>query len=497
MKRIRLTSLICLTALLIGAVSCRQTESPVSAETQPDEPQTTTAPEKGDMLSSRQSVSDGLPEADFGGKPFTIAINTFCETGFTVPELTGDVLDDAVYNRNKTIEERFNVQLNYVSEQYNDTLTHVRNSILAADDAFQLVAEHAIVAGGLVTGDLLMNWYEIPNIDFDQPWWSPSNEADLSFDGVSLLAVGDFALTAIGRTYCMAFDKIAAESYGIGDLYQTVYDGKWTFDLLRSLSKDAYQDLNRNNERDYADYYGFSTSVASKIGVWLWAFDNPIFRKGSDGLPVLVMNSEKLPSILEKLISFCWDDENVYYDVSYEPNSNDKHYVSEKKFADSTTLFASIMLESGIQYFRDVEHDYAILPYPKWDEEQSDYKTIVDGGFSALAVPKTVTAPEMVGIITEALCAETWRSVVPVYYELALKEKGARDEESKEMIDYIVSKRVFDFGYVFDAWKGFGFTLEKMVREQNPNFASTYASNLSAAEAHYQSVIDVFRNYGK
>lgn len=39
-------------------------------------------------------------------------------------------------------------------------------------------------------------------------------------------------------------------------------------------------------------------------------------------------------------------------------------------------------------------------------------------------------------------------------YETALKTKYTRDDESIAMIDMIVNSRVFDLGYVYDAWNG-------------------------------------------
>ncbi|MCI8388626.1 MAG: hypothetical protein HFE63_09200 [Clostridiales bacterium] len=482
-----------LAALLLSMSACgNNTDSDVSDDTS-DLLDTIDTNLNTDGTVDRGSVSDGLGSRDYDGAIVNIAINTFCEDGFFKEEQSGDVLDDAIYNRNKTIEERFNVTLNYISKDYIETKTNVINSVTSGDDEYQIVAEHAIYAGEFVTGGLVKNWYDIPNVDFSKPWWSPSNINDLTVDGVCLLAIGDFALTTIGRTYCMAYDITAGDNYNLPDIYELIYDGKWTFDKLSELIRGTYSDLNMNNERDTDDYYGYSTSVSSKIGTFLWAFDNPIYKKEPNGTLTMSMNVEKMSSILEKLVSFCWDDPDVYYDVKYKSGTSDMHYVSEEKFAAGTSLFSSIMIESGIKYFRDMNNDYGIIPYPKWDEAQDDYYTMVDGGFSALAIPKTVENVEMVGAVIEALCAETYRSVIPVYYDKALKEKGTRNEESKEMIDFVISKRIFDFGYVFDNWKGFGFKLEGMVKARNINFASTYASEINSVNEHYDSVLECFK----
>jgi hypothetical protein len=493
----RFIACLCLLSLIGSITACGGGPDNAAIDDEIVYDETTASAEvgnSGDMLSDRSKADDGLGTRDFEGAAVNISINTFCQDGFYQEELTGDVLNDAVYDRNRTIEERFNVKLEYIADDYNKTYTDVLNSVTAGDDDFQIVAEHAIVAGKLVTAELLTDWYDVTNVDFSRPWWSNSNVDNLTIDGVCLLAVGDFALTTIGRTYCMAYDKAAAESYMLPDMYELVYDGGWTFDKLIELTKGTYSDLNMNNERDTDDYYGYSTSVLSKIGAFLWAFNNPIYVKNSSGELELVISTEKINSILEKLVSFCWDNENVYYDVNYKDDSGNPHYASEIKFSVGTTLFASTMLESGIKYFRNTKGDYGIIPYPKWDVNQNDYYTIVDGGFSALAIPKTVAELEMVGTVIEALCAETYRSVIPVYYDKALKEKGTRDEESKEMIDFVISKRVFDFGYVFDGWKGYGFKLEEMVKAKNTNFASMYASTAKAVGKYYGSIIEIFKN---
>ena len=48
----------------------------------------------------------------------------------------------------------------------------------------------------------------------------------------------------------------------------------------------------------------------------------------------------------------------------------------------------------------------------------------------------------------EALSAESHRVVLPSYYELILKSKNTRDQESLEMIDIIYEGRLYDFASI-------------------------------------------------
>lgn len=500
MKKL-ITLLLCL-SLSLAAAGCASGASKsgdatsaagsATAETSAGETE-----KKLSIYEQRQLVKDGLPEKDYKAANITIAADSFCQDGFYIEELTGDVVGDAVYERNKAVEDRFNVKLVYKIDTWKNSSKNVSNSVLAGEDAYQIVAGHVIQASTLVPSHIYMNWYDIPYVDLEQPWWSSSNIEDLTYKGVLLLAAGDFSLTTIGRTYCMIYDKVMAESYKIGDVYKIVDDGAWTIDKLSTLTKDIYTDVNNDGKRDTGDYYGFTTSVASNIGAYLWAFDNPIMEEQADGSMKLVIYTEKVTSMLEKLCDICYNNKGTYYDVNYKNAAGNLHYVGSEKMAAGTSLFSNCFLESTIVYLRDFENDFAIIPYPKWDEKQSEYRTMVDGGFTALIIPMSVKDTERSGILTTALCAETYKEVVPIYYDTALKVKGARDEKSIEMIDFIMDCRVFDFGFIYGGWNGFGFTLEGLVKEQNTNFASYYAANESKVSEYYKSVTDALEEYTK
>ena len=493
MKNTRILSIL-LALVLISSVSCASDANPTDSDSVDSTPDSTTEnpDETISLEDARQLVDDGLPERDYEGQEFTITVNDYDETLFFSEEQTGDVLSDIIYDRNRAVEERFNVNFNFVVDTYGNLNNIVRTSVLAGDDEYQLLTQHMLQADSWVLSEILLNWYDIPYVDFEKPWWGESNINDLTYHGAAFLALGDFSLSTIGRTYSIYFDKVQAEAYQLPDLYELVYDGGWTIDKLSEFSKDVYTDLNNNGTRDFEDFYGYTTSVASNIGAYLWAFGEKIIEDGE-----LVLDVGKTTDIIAKLIDVTQVNPGTFYDPNYKNAEGNLHYVGIEKLAAGTTMFASSLISSGITYMRDVQNDYGIIPYPKWDEAQEDYITIVDGGCPVLAIPKSVADTEMSGIIAEALCAETYKNVIPDYYGLVLKEKGVRDEESFEMIDFIISKRVYDFGYIYDNWKGFGFTLEALVKEGNANFASYYAANESAKMAEYEKMFAVFENYGK
>ena len=84
----------------------------------------------------------------------------------------------------------------------------------------------------------------------------------------------------------------------------------------------------------------------------------------------------------------------------------------------------------------------------------------------------------------EALSAESYKQVVPTLYEIALKTRYLRDNESKEILDILINGRVYEFGYIYGGFEGFGFTLGTMFGRNNNNFESYYQQKYGNAKIH-------------
>ena len=94
---------------------------------------------------------------------------------------------------------------------------------------------------------------------------------------------------------------------------------------------------------------------------------------------------------------------------------------------------------------------------------------------SATAVPVTATDYSRTSIIVEAMAAEGYKKITPAYYELVLKTKLARDDESAEMLDYIRSGMTTDYGYLNDQLTGqFSLLGANLCDSKDRNFASFY-----------------------
>ena len=457
---------------------------PGAPSADPTAPEEVPEPDK-DSLEAREDVSDNLPEKDFGGKTFCVAGDNGYEEYYLSSEQNGEVVNDAVWLRNQTVTERFNFTLDANVFDEGSITGNVKNSVLAGDDAYQLIAGHIIYLGMAAVDKIMYDMRELPYIDFTRPWWSSSTTDDLTYKGMTFIGIGDFALSAVAETYCMFYNKSIAADHSLPDMYDLVYAGDWTIDREIELSEGVYTDLNGDGQRDKGDLYALSTSTKSAANAYLWALGKKIASQQPDGTYEISYFDEKMVSVMEKLYQMYYETDQVYFEVSHNPLV---------AFEPGLALFADGIFGQATSTLRDVEFDYGIIPYPKWDTAQEKYYTSVDGGHEGLAVVKSITDPEFVGIVTEVLCAESWKKTVPAYYDTALKYKGARDYESIAMIDMIMESRVFDFGYVYGGW-GPVFWIQYLLEAKSMDISSYYQKNHKVFDKYMEKIYKAFDEY--
>ena len=120
---------------------------------------------------------------------------------------------------------------------------------------------------------------------------------------------------------------------------------------------------------------------------------------------------------------------------------------------------------------------------------QKNYVSSVPGAADLQSVPISVADPEMVSIIVEALNCESYKQVVPAYYETSLKNRYSRDEESAQMLDLLMECRVFDFGFLHDS-VGIRKVFWNSISTNSNDVASAYASLIPATEQLYKDLIE-------
>ena len=442
-------------------------------------------------LEKRALMEDNLPDKDFGGAPFRISAKRGMMYEIDEEEETGDIIEDALYARNRRIEERFNIEIVPVITEASDGNTHVnevRKSIMASDDAFDLSATYVFTSGPLVTDGCFLNWLNMPYNDLSQPWWIGGVNEKFRVGDAIYAAVGDMCVSTLKLTYGVFYNRTRGADYDLNEtIYDTIRDGKWTIDYFIEITRDVYTDVNGDGTRDAGDFYGFTAEKATNLDIYTFAFDIPIIEADDSGIPQLVLNTPKTIEAIEKVNKLYWDGVGSYIPEDYgEPVA---------MFRNGNALFTTTYLTQAFSSFRDMTDEYSILPYPKWDEAQEKYMTGAMDNYSVLGIPVTVSDIEMVSLITESLNIESYKTLFPTYYEQALQDKYARDAESIEMIDILMQGRNFDFCTLFaSSIPGMPWLFRTLVASKSTSFASQYSTNEKGALKAIEKIIKAYED---
>ena len=239
-----------LAVLFLLLAACSETPSETGEEGSAGsdvEPEIAQPADPADEKTDRASVPDDLPALDFGGRDFRAAQQTSRTYEFYAEELTGEGTNDAVYNRNLKIEDRFKVKI--VSVDY-DSLSSITNDVAtlvkAGTDAYEVVSHYAYRAYTPIHAHAYRNWLEVPNIDFSRPWWNSLANEQNTINGILYTATGDINISSLLTTYAFFFNVPVTEKYGISpeSLYSAVYEGTWTIDHFIDLTSSIYEDTN-------------------------------------------------------------------------------------------------------------------------------------------------------------------------------------------------------------------------------------------------------------
>ncbi|MBR6515140.1 MAG: carbohydrate ABC transporter substrate-binding protein [Clostridia bacterium] len=441
----------------------------------------------GANISAEGSV---VPEdLTFPGETFTILCREDNAWGNWLHEISADedsteLVNEMVYKRNLEVEERFELEelkAFAIPGQWavgDDFVNTFKNSILSNSSSYDLIMSHqAYMSSDPQLNDLYTNLYDVPYIkdNLDADYYYPDVVDELTINGKLLYLLGDYSLTYWENAYVLYFNKTIAENNQLEDIYQLVRDGEWTFDKMTEMAKGTWIDLNGDVWPDDGDSFGYVSDIPNTTDALEAHFDVPMTGRDEAGNVVFNVDQGKMVNILEKFIEFKKSDDThfIYTTSSDTEDSN----VADKIFREGRALFYPAMLNRA-QEFRGMETDFGIVPYPKWNEQQDKYYTHAQDGYSVGVIPADVKNRELCGAVLDVLSALSSELVIPAYYDMALRDKYARDDESGEMLDLIREGFTVNFGYFYGpSLNGCSKTFRILIEQDNSNFVSYYSTN--------------------
>ncbi|MHB1154492.1 MAG: hypothetical protein ACYCWE_19925 [Eubacteriales bacterium] len=445
-------------AIVVSAAACAA-ENPGEKTAIKD----TTTEAAAETKAEDNFVYDDLKDADFNGYEFRIWSSTRenqdLYTFITYGEMTGDVVQDALYKSTLNVEERFNTKINGITCGSDDvTYKQVGASVKAGENAFDLIiSQDRVVESGGLAGYFL-NLYDTPNFNFDKPWWT-SGTAAMTVDNKALFASSYLSFCCLNYARVIVFNKQIAAGLGITDLYDQVRAGTWVFDILLQYAEMATSDINGDGVMGDGDLYGFLTGTAEPYAMQV-AMGIHGYAKDENDLPYLDFDLGRAQTFLEKL-------EKLINDYGY----NDNTAFAPEPFINRQGMILYTCLIAVYDEIRYSNIQYGFLPTPKFDEEQEDYITGITDAY--WAIPITVYDNlDVVSVITEALSCQNYNNVLPAYFETALQTKLADASDDVEMLNIIKNTLTIDFGFTYQL------ALQNLYGETKSDKLSSYFASV-------------------
>lgn len=386
-----------------------------------------------------EKIDDGLPEVKYNGADYNIFSRTnTTHYQFLVEELNAEPLNDAIYYRNSMIEERFDVNL---TEQVYSTEGDPTTLVTAGDQTYSLMNVRCTQANNMAQRNYCIDIDTLEHIKLDMPYWDADLTHSIAFGDRNYVAIGSANLVVIDYLNVLLFNKELLKNNGLEDPYTLVREGKWTFDKFGEMAGQVTNDANGDGVYDASDTWGLLGSSKYTHCSFIQAGGGLYVQKDENNYPVVkISKDEHFVDVFTKIFAIC-NDNNAWYLTNDESNEGTTYH---NMFRNNQGLFLGTIFY-WIDTMRDMESEFGILPFPKWDENQAEYISRVSM-FDTSVVPTSTPDVERSSIILEAITCESFNSVLPIYKDIALKGKYARDEESADMVDLIFDTALLDLG---------------------------------------------------
>ena len=490
----RTTSILCIMAILLSAVSCA---GKPSLETVLD-----TSPESvtdmAETVLEETTLDSGIPETFVldGREVPILEFREASNLSVDLSETTGDTMNDAIFSAHQAVMERLQCSFAFIDNGGIET-GKLEKTYAAGEDSYDFVIGTQWKVAPLVSKHMFANLNpgnSVSNkdnyIDLSKPWWYTRyiDETEVDNSHTYFLA-GDASINVMRRASMFVCNMDLLQSIGgsINVLYDDVLTGNWLWDDFAKMVEGVYIDNNGNGEKDADDIFGYATWTRSDVDHLM--VDSGIRACGRDdsGVPYLAFNNEKTIISVEKVCDLLWNNPGGYYK---------EQIPVDKMLGENRLLFVANKF-SWLDTIRDIDTNYTVIPVPKLDESVDSYSSLVHDDAMIFCVPVQSAQITATTAILEELSLQYYNNVVPSYYNVILKTKYRRDASDKasQILDLIHDGMTTDFAYIYNyAMGNMIISLRDLIGiDKSTDFASHYAKNEKKYEDSLAKLINAIQ----
>ena len=142
-------------------------------------------------------------------------------------ELNSDVINDSVYNRERFVEDRLGVELDFAEIGWSEYSREFEKQINTDEDMYQICAAQTVRFASFAFDNVLTDLYTVDYLDLEKPWWSQYFNEKAELKGSLYLSTGSLALSLTRFLFVTFYNKKFADDYStvypeLSDLYSIV-----------------------------------------------------------------------------------------------------------------------------------------------------------------------------------------------------------------------------------------------------------------------------------
>lgn len=453
--------------------------------------------------SSRERARDNVPAGyKLDGDTVTILYPGHVEDEVIGRDDMLDLVYTNIHDRNIRVKGRLNCELNFYhsgTTDWKDFSAMFQREMMSRNSDFDIV----ISTNNTIVQNQMSMYFQDLNysqyVDIGSPWWNESAILEMSIDGYNYrFLYGDITISTITSCGAIFYNKQLYEQQNPGKgknyLYQMVFDGTWTMEEFYRIAAASY--IEKSSDPDLNTYGFYLFRYAEPIHHFAVGANISYYERNALGYPQITINNERSADFTVELYNLLYQNRGARL---FYPNQIGKELIYGNDFVNDRVMFSLSNLSAVLSdEMREMQSDFGILPYPKYDVEQEEYYTLLHNSSSLVGIPYLIPpsrADYKISAVLEALSAEAYRTVSVSFYETALKSNYTRDDDASKVIDIIVETSSKNFLYEYSSsMGGIGSIFSTLMSNKSYNFASQYATMESVAKTGLDKLISEYRN---
>ena len=196
------------------------------AETEPETVTPFTPYEEQDYDAQIEKYLTELPALTFGGSTVFITSPSF---SYLEPDALDTPVSQMAYERNRMLEERYQISLSTSTKDAAAMLEEVKNAAASGSYYSDFLMVPLYMMGNFKSAGVLENLRSLPYLDLTQPYFY-SGSVEAFSAGYSTWGLSGYASVSPSDMTAVFMNKDLIKEAGMDTPYSSVTDGSWTWD---------------------------------------------------------------------------------------------------------------------------------------------------------------------------------------------------------------------------------------------------------------------------